>query len=735
MKTGIVLCSLFIIVALCATSAMAVECGTTLTSGCIVTTNTNLSMGTYYPNVSSGFSFTINASNIVFDGNGSTIYYANNAAGIGLYVNNVTNVTLKNFKIYQGNNTFSNYSAIRIWNSTYINISNITVETSGNISSAIFESYTNNTNIYGSTVRTNISNDSIGIYCDTLCSNNSVYDNNITTYGNSSYAIHFQVLGNYNKFYNNFINTTGYGGIGIFMELHLTYANITNNTVYVYGNRSDGIRLDTNISMSTVDRNNIYVWSQTNGNGIYLLSDPVHPSKLTDATQNNTISNNLIYTYNTSDVGIWMINNRTQFNNVTGNNITTLGASAYGLYLYNITANNNFVNNIINTSGSSANGIFLAIEATNNSFSSNYVYTYGSSARGMRLENKVSYNNFSNMVVNTSSNSNGQGIYILSNSINNIFNNVSIISSTHAMYFGTGAQNATVLNSNLSCVGASCYSILFDTTYTGGGINISNTNLSNLQIYQYAKLDNLSLNGLYFSGANQSNINYTSTRIYMKNANTTASKNYSLFNANPVLITYTNNTPILANVADSLNYAFVLNQNADSYIYKNFALSETPRAYSPIGLTYSSTDLKQIQSNLTDTISNVTTTVYVSKCAINNLTYRTPSSYTETYLQNTAAYTESNFTCNATTSEVTFVLHQIEPGINVLNVGYDRTGESSCITGYALVTLFLIAIIVVIAALIGGEITLSAIVSTVFLVIVLGIAMAITNSLMPVVCG
>ena len=143
------------------------------------------------------------------------------------------------------------------------------------------------------------------------------------------------------------------------------------------GTNGYGIRL-TRYSNSILLNNSIYTNGTSNNYGIYLTTN----------SQNNSISNNVVYAKGSAgtNIGIYIVTNC--YNNIIRNNtILTSGTTLdYGIYLSGLTTpsnNNSIINNTIraNGSGVSNHGVYLLTNSNFNNVSGNDIIANGTTTK------------------------------------------------------------------------------------------------------------------------------------------------------------------------------------------------------------------------------------------------------------------------------------------------------------------------------------------------------------------
>jgi parallel beta-helix repeat protein len=368
---------------------------------------------------SSGTCFSINASNITLDCNGFLINYSQGGLGYGVDIPSGNNsITVMNCNITEGTSTISSYG-IRILSSSNDTIFNNTITTFGEWGFGIFLNLSSSLNIISNNlINTSQNMDSHGIYLY-LSSNNTVSNNIIVT--------------NYN------------GGYGISLESASNNA-IINNSIATYDSAGRGIYLKSNSIFNAISKNNITT-SGLNAHGIYLKSNSIF----------NAISNNTIMTSGTTGYGIY--SESVSNNTFSGNTITTNGNSAHSVYLKPSSNTNIFSNNTIIASGDSSYGIYL-VSSSSNTFSKNAIATSGNSGFGVFLSVNSDSNNLSNNMITTSGSYTGLfGIYLDSSSNNNLSSNMVVTSNADSwgIVLASGANSNIISNNTIMTSGTTGY--------------------------------------------------------------------------------------------------------------------------------------------------------------------------------------------------------------------------------------------------------------------------------------
>ncbi|MBI2130120.1 right-handed parallel beta-helix repeat-containing protein, partial [Candidatus Woesearchaeota archaeon] len=401
-----------------------------------------------------------NISNVVVKGNNIS-----GGAYYGLYLQYSTNNNISNNQI--NTTASSGHGIYLISNSNSNTLSSNTINTLG-VAAAGYGIYLvsiQNTTIFGNTVTTGtIATSAYGIYV--VSSNNSnISSNTIITTKADSYGIYLDTRSSLNTVQNNTITTTGSDGIGIFLSSSSNSSISSNNIVTtgtVVGVGSNGIHLSAssynNVTSNTITTNG------SNSFGIYLVS----------ISSSNTLQSNTITTRGGVVIdGSYGILITSRSNIVQSNNITTNGSKGYGIYLSsgsssntNITgniimtnnatgilisssSNNNATSNIINATGTNADGVYILSDSDNNILNLNNISKPGRD--GIRIENSgTSIPERNNITNNIILNSTGNGIF-LNNTLTAsqfIYNNNISYSSNFSILL-SNASNITIISGSL----------------------------------------------------------------------------------------------------------------------------------------------------------------------------------------------------------------------------------------------------------------------------------------------
>ncbi len=219
---------------------------------------------------------------------------------------------------------------------------------------------------------------------------------------------------------------------------------------------------------------------------------------------NNNITGNTITTMGQSGYGIYM--DVSSNNDVMDNRINTTGENAYGIFL-DASLNNNITGNIINTTGSNASGIQLWM-ASNNNIRGNNIITTEQNGFGIHLIQSSNNNNLTANIINTTG-QNAHGIQLLQSSNNNLTNN--IINTSGMNGFGinleVSSSNNELSNNTLTTVGQyangiGLYTNSNNNNLTDNRIDTSNQYARGIILNDHSNRNNLTNNTIDTIGQN-----------------------------------------------------------------------------------------------------------------------------------------------------------------------------------------------------------------------------------------
>jgi len=155
--------------------------------------------------------------------------------------------------------------------------------------------------------------------------NNSLYSNEITTYGMTGTGIRLTETVNSNNIYSNNITTNGSASIGILLSATAFSNSVYSNIVVTYNESSSGIGLASTVYNNTIYNNNITALNATKSGGIVLINH----------INNNTFHKNMIFSLSggivvngTTDI----VAEETRFNTFTNDTIIPCSLGCAGNY-------------------------------------------------------------------------------------------------------------------------------------------------------------------------------------------------------------------------------------------------------------------------------------------------------------------------------------------------------------------------------------------------------------------
>ena len=245
-----------------------------------------------------------------------------------------------------------------------------------------------------------IINFSVGIYASGMA--NSSISNNTIAGARISGGHGINVLSsNTTNISGNTINVTGGDAYGIYVQ-NSESLNISQNTVITSGTSGYALYF-VNSEKTILDANTIHT-SNANSYGLYLdiTSGP---------NRNFNVSGNNITSSGSGAVGIYL--NKLFFSLIYRNNITTFGNTAQPVYS-DTSGFNNISSNILSSAGSGSDAIYM-VDSSNYSIRENNMTTSGPSALGIYIDTSSGTNANMNVSGNTISTSgtSSDGIYAL----------------------------------------------------------------------------------------------------------------------------------------------------------------------------------------------------------------------------------------------------------------------------------------------------------------------------------
>ncbi|PIN77061.1 hypothetical protein COV15_03235 [Candidatus Woesearchaeota archaeon CG10_big_fil_rev_8_21_14_0_10_34_12] len=273
---------------------------------------------------------------------------------------------------------------------------------------------------------------------------NNIIDNN--NYVNNK---QINVTYNANNVIYDGVDLTQYGQVIVQSSGNVTISNsnISDNGI-TYAN-----------SNGTISNNNI---TSAKGTGVYLVYSP-----------NSNITSNTISTAGGYGHGVYLYSRSNS--NITSNTISTTNSYGYGIHLYISSNSNILTNNTISTAGGSGFGIYLS-SSSNSNITSNTISTTNSYGYGIYLRSNSNSNTFDNNIVNTSHITDGWGLLLISNTINNTFSRMNITSNSPAVYVYDTGQNFTMSDSVLHSFSSYDFYAAASTT---GNVNFTNVSFVN----------------------------------------------------------------------------------------------------------------------------------------------------------------------------------------------------------------------------------------------------------------
>jgi len=617
---------------------------------------------------STGNCINVTANNITLDGAGYTILYANTPGITNKYAitgHGVNDFTLKNTRIEEAYNvSVTNLNiALNFYNSNNLYIFNNTILTKTYASHGIkIHAGSDHARIINNTITTSkIDADANGILISESI-NATLIGNKIFTPKSPALDIHASNINqanhsidtsnlveglpiNYTFDLSGIINGQDFTPFGQVIFGYAHNLNITSSNF-----STDGLAIS--FSNNLILENNLINTGNSTGINAYRLT-------------NSTIRYNTIVANESSAI---FLRTSSTNNDIHNNNLTSNGFKGYGIYLYSTNSNRIFNNTILST-GTDARGIYLDIASYNN-ISENNITISSSATRnnyGINLYSNAQNNLIKQNIINNQATSGGVGIQLKLNSNNNYISNLNILNSSISIYMDTVYNNYF---DNLDFV--------FRTRQWRYPKEANNTEFltnSNLNyIVENIPADtNLNTNYPFHSNASNSDI-----------LNNTLTQNlkiqfHSLSNA---LIYYSNNSIAGSSDINSNdgNINITLTPNNYSYVLDNFNLTEgVSREHSPIWFSYSSSTLKKIASNLTESIySNVL--VNVDSCNIFKVSY-TPegeSSISPSYSCNNNLLTLTEIKVNPAESsniiEITYKTQKTDFCEDIINIFTSAVG-------------------------------------------------------------
>ena|GEM_PF-4430360 len=444
----------FSITSSCAGATSNFICEQTITESCAMTGSL----------VCANTGFNIGANNIIVNGNGFSLNYSASATYFG--INNTAgydNITIQNFNIYQTGTSSLSYG-IYMYTSENSTIQNNNISTRGNYAYDIYL-FTNNhgNRILNNNIYSNSTGSwEYGVYLASNCDDNIIDNNYFNATTASSHSIFLNTNCDRNNITNNRMILTNWNDVrGIYLTTTLYNNTIINNTITTnyYGVVISG-SYNTNISNNYITTNGqagIYITTGQNttcdnntiiqnsiGHGLILVSSP-----------KNVLINNKINSSRSNSIWIdaSVLNEIPSADYANYNQSIDESNTAEGLpILFNYSLKNQIV--LQNTNVTDIYGQIICAGCKNVTYDNVIMGSDGINFFGTRDST------ISNSLINTNK---GYGITLFTNSYNNtIFNNTLIeTGSVYYLYrlYVVGNSNNIVYN-NLTTSGLNYAGIL-----------------------------------------------------------------------------------------------------------------------------------------------------------------------------------------------------------------------------------------------------------------------------------
>ncbi len=289
--------------------------------------------------------------------------------------NGANNNSLSRNTIYALGTGYSHYGIFLYDNSAGMNATGNTIVVDGeggNIGIQLYN-YVYNSSVSHNVISTNGTDSyNVGVSLYNFASNNSVAYNNITTNGTGEdEGISVEGNSHSNTVYGNNIRTYGYSygsNYGINLESATSWNNVTENNITTNGagNQNYGIVLQSTVYNSSINKNLISTNGLLNNYGIYLYGTII----------DNSLNDNIVYASGSEANHGLILEINIQKNIIRNNSIATNGTSSYGIFLISA-SNNTFSLNLLNNSY----GWINSSASYNNSFSNDSFATLNGSLR------------------------------------------------------------------------------------------------------------------------------------------------------------------------------------------------------------------------------------------------------------------------------------------------------------------------------------------------------------------
>jgi hypothetical protein len=440
---------------------------------------------------------------------------------------------------------------------------------------------------------------------------------------------------NLNRFRNSNVSNNTITGLSVsgfaYANIYLTNSpnnNFTGNKLrhlafpgFLYGT-GDGV---TNLVSNTIDQTNTFnglpillisnkdsytLANQTSPYGqiLVLNSTNINFYNVTINTTQNGISINFGINITIDSCNITSLFSPIRITNMTNSNIKNSKldsrATRYSssLALVGVHGNNNFTNLSMFSYSTSLSGYGITLSTSRyNQFNDITIYNSGASADLEQIYATTAVGNyFNDITINhtstgTASASATYTIQFQSNSWDNIINNSNIISNGSQIitfYLGTGKNNLTIINSNITCVKND--TIAFGGTLQNSTMTFINTNWSELNIStKRPTLDNRKNMTIFNYNYLSINVTETTTHLPVNQANASVYFNNGtwVFNGTTGTDGFVYNIPVLefiwnnsANWTYQLNYT--INVTKDGFAnYTGFSINISNNQRADINIT------------------------------------------------------------------------------------------------------------------------------------------------------
>ena len=477
----------------------------------------------------------IQAENVTLDCRGYAITYGtvDSNSVVGIWAEDspsqaMNNITIKNCRIFAGDRSNTQQTAIYAENISSSTIFNNTIAANGTDESmGIWLYNSSSVNITDNAVTTQSvgGSSSYGIYFQ-MTPNSFAVNNSVRTNGTTiNYAMRITSTSPYEVIYNNNVTTNGDTyGIGIYAESNGN--NISSNRINTNGFNEQNWGLYVSGSNNRIDSNTIRTDGSFRNYGIYLFD-----------SENNTVHSNTINTRGGAGGGnrnYGILAERSSNNTMWLNTIATYGNfSNYGVFLYNYSSSNNISWNTIytysNGSTGSSFGVYLLEYAQSNAVASNLIVTNGTFREdGIIITTLATANNISGNSIIVRSVDESYGIYLHTGADNNAFarNNITFndtISSAGIRIENSSHNTFFLENINVT----SARSVEIETQHQRGGQVLNNTLTNITFIRTNMTIDFIVYNGTRIKSMNSSEAptgpnGQTALGKYVNITNTTA---------------------------------------------------------------------------------------------------------------------------------------------------------------------------------------------------------------------